>query len=100
MTAAAQSLSIAYLAKGKLHLWEPGKGARLIESSFVQQMVDRQERNRERHDWKAEGLAWQVTRNPLGIPATDPRLRQVNFAGVSKGAANGPHLELIYALRN
>jgi hypothetical protein len=92
--------TIAYLAEGKLYLCEPGKDARLIESPFAQQILERQERNRERHDWKSEGLAWRMTRNPLGMPAGDSHARQVRFSGIAKGASDQSQIELIYGLRN
>ena len=92
--------TVAYLAEGKLYLCEPGKGSGVIDSPFAQQIVDRQERNRERHDWKSEGMAWSVTRNPLGVPMGHAGVRQVAFAGVANGASNGVQTELVYGLRN
>jgi hypothetical protein len=92
--------TLAYLAEGKLYLVEPQKEARLIDSHFAQEVLDRQERNRERHDWKGQGMAWQFTQMPMGMRVPDTRVRQINFAGVARGASNEGQIELVYALRN
>ncbi len=54
------SLVIAYIAEGKLYLKRGEQAPELIESPFVQQMLDRAARARQRHDWKNEGMAWQL----------------------------------------
>src|SRR4051812_44560051 len=50
--------ALAYIAEGKLYTQSPGLAAKLIESPFVQNILDRVERDRERGEWKSQGMAW------------------------------------------
>ena len=96
--------TIAYLAEGKLYLKRGDGEPQLIESPFVQQMLDRIERNRQRHGWKdGGGMAWQSFGSggmmPMmglggmgGMPAD---VRRVRFSGLTRGTKPG---ELTYAL--
>lgn len=103
MSEAPQSTpTIAYLADGKLYLKPPGVEPQLIESPFVQQMLDRIERNRQRHGWKESGgMAWQQFGSrgmlPMGmnvgpVPAD---VRRIRYSGLTRGTRAG---ELTYAL--
>ena len=92
--------TIAYLAEGKLYMKRGDAAPRLIDSPFVQQMLDRIQRSRERHDWKSQGTAWQVGAGGFGgfmggrgtVPA---EVRRVRFSGLTRGNKPG---ELLYAL--
>src|SRR5688500_6672094 len=73
---------------------------RLIDSPFVQSMLDRIQRTRERHDWKNQGMAWQMGAGGfggmMGGRATMPaEVRRVRFSGLTRGENPG---ELLYAL--
>ena len=99
------SPKIAYLAEGKLYLHDggPSDAPRLVESPFVQGILDRVERSRERNDWKNQGMGWNVRAGgfmglpgmggagPGGAPA---ETRRVRFTGVAAGGAG----RLLYAL--
>jgi len=91
--------TLAYIAEGKLYTQSPGLAARLIESPFVQNILDRVERDRERGEWKNQGMAWNFAsqmRGPLGagmeIPADRRRIR---FSGVCPA---GDNKKLLYSL--
>ena len=92
--------TIAYLAEGKLYM-KPGVAPpKLIDSPFVQQMLDRIQRSRERHDWKSQGMAWQVGAGGFGgfmggRPNVPAEVRRVRFSGLTRGNKPG---ELLYAL--
>lgn len=47
--------SFLYVAQGRIHLKEPGKPARLIESKFGQSLVDRNSQIQRRNSWKTQG---------------------------------------------
>jgi hypothetical protein len=47
--------SFFYVAQGKIHLKEPGKPARQIESKFGQSLVDRNSQIQRRNSWKTQG---------------------------------------------
>ncbi len=91
-----------YVAEGKLYLKRPGDAvATLVDSSFVQEILDRAERNRERNDWRQEGIAWNFGRSmPMrgsgdGPQAPPAESRRIRFTGIadSNGGDN-----LYYAL--
>src|SRR5688500_13501313 len=93
----ASPVSIAYVAEGKLYVRRPGKDAELIDSPFVQGILDRVERARERNDWKSQGMAWGFSsqmRGPMGAGEVPAERRRIRFAGVA-GSGKG---ELLYAL--
>src|SRR5688572_23438970 len=93
---------VAYLAEGKLYVHDgtSGASASLVESPFVQGILDRVERSRERNDWKNQGMGWNLTpgqmmgMNAMGglVPAETRRIR---FTGVASGGGAG---QLLYAL--
>ena len=87
--------TVAYLAEGKLYLAAPGEKPDLVESHFAQEILDRQERNRQRHDWKQSGMAWNLTRMP-GLPVPDGAARPIRITCLSR-ARDGAG-ELAYAL--
>jgi hypothetical protein len=106
------SPKIAYLAEGKLYLLDLDAGAgaaaavpRLVESPFVQGILDRVERGRERHEWKNQGMSWNIRAGGLGgfgglgggggDAALPAETRRIRFTGVTAGAAPG---QLLYAL--
>ena len=92
-----QAVEVAYLAEGKLYLAAPGRKPEPIESHFAQEMLDRQERNRQRHDWKQSGMAWNLTRAVPGVPAPNGPVRPIRFACLAR-ARDGAG-ELAYALQ-
>jgi hypothetical protein len=87
--------TFAYLADGKLYFKESGKDVRLVESAFVQQMVDRQQQQRERHDWKSQGMAWQFSRGMMPRGEDSPGLRVVRTSAVTTGTDGA---DLLYAI--
>ena len=93
--------AIGYVAEGKLYLKrEVDEAPKLIDSPFVQQMLDRIQRTRERHDWKNQGMAWQTGAMGLGglggmAGARMPMVRNVRIRGISRGAGDG---EMLYCL--
>jgi hypothetical protein len=88
--------SVAYLSDGKLFLKEPGRDVRLIESPFVQQMLDRQQQTRERHEWKSKGMGWQLSQGMLPQIQHAPGVRRVRTCAVST-AADGA--DLLYVIQ-
>ena len=92
----AAEIEVAYLAEGKLYLASPGRKPELIESHFAQEMLDRQERNRQRNDWKQSGMAWGFNRMP-GMPSPNHSARPIRFSSLSRAReATG---ELAYSLQ-
>ena len=86
--------NIAYLSDGKLFLKSNGQPAKLIQSQFVQQMIDRQQRDRQRNSWKDQGQAWKFG---IAGPRTMPMaagVLNVRFCGLARGE-NG---KLVYAI--
>ena len=88
---------IAYVSNGKLFMLVSGSDARLVESTFVQGILDRVEKNRQRNEWKDSNMAWQLNRrmNPLALNAQLGELRRVRFAGVTAGPSAN---EILYAI--
>ncbi|HXE55550.1 MAG TPA: hypothetical protein VN541_21180, partial [Tepidisphaeraceae bacterium] len=89
--------AIAYIAEGKLYLKQPGSSPRLLDSPFVQGILDRVSRDRQRNEWKSQGGAgWNFGRAMMPVPGQPPaEIRRVQYTGVSRGASAG---ELIYAI--
>lgn len=92
--------TIAYLAEGKLYLKKPGAEPVPVDSPFVQQMLDRAERGRQRNEWKGGGgMAWNLNaagRGPWNMQGFAPAdIRHVRFTGVAPGREAG---QLLYAL--
>jgi hypothetical protein len=84
---------VAYLAEGKLYLATPGSKPDLVESHFAQEILDRQERNRQRHEWKQSGMAWNFNRMP-GLPVPNASARSIRLTCLARAGAD----ELAYAL--
>jgi hypothetical protein len=89
--------TIAYVAGGRLYTQGPEGEARLVESTFIQTILDRVEKNRERHEWKSGNMAWQVSRgmNPLGLKGNVAELRRVHYTGVAAGSSAN---EVLYTI--
>jgi hypothetical protein len=90
--------AIAYVAEGKLFIHDSTGKSRLVESTFVQNILDRVEKNRERNEWKSGNMAWQFSRgrmNPLEMPGNVAELRRTRFAGVAAGSSAN---EIVYAI--
>jgi hypothetical protein len=86
---------VAYIADGKLYTLRDGAEAKLVDSPFVQTILDRVEKNRQRNDWKSGNMAWQLTRtNPLAAMRMG-ELRRIRFAGVAAGPTAN---DLLYAI--
>jgi hypothetical protein len=88
----------AYLAEGKLYVSREGRAPELVSSPFVQGILDRVSRDRQRNEWKTKGAGWQFGAGGLrsampGAPAAE--LRRVQYTGISRGQEPG---ELLYAL--
>ncbi len=56
------SISIAYLANGKLFYKDAHAGIEQVQSPYVQEMMDKMERHKERHAWK-ENTSFSVSAN-------------------------------------
>ena len=52
---------IAYLAEGKLYHKPSGQDVKNIDSHFLQELIDRRNRDSQRSSWKQSGSAWNVT---------------------------------------
>ncbi len=91
-----QPAEVAYLAEGKLYLAAAGRKPQIVESHFAQEMLDRQERNRQRNDWKQSGMAWNFMGMP-GTPGPNHAARPIRFSCLSR-AKSGTG-ELAYALQ-
>src|SRR5947209_5720561 len=94
--------AIAYVAEGRLYTQRPGEPAKLLDSAFVQTILDRVERNRQRNEWKSEGMAWQIAQSAgarrggmLGMPSMPAEVRRIRFSGVTAGASGA---QLLYAI--
>lgn len=79
-------LTIAYLARDKLHLKVGDAPVRTIESQFGKTIMDREMRSHQRHAWKQEGqgflsggLLWGRPRQP------DPTVMPIAITSVARG---------------
>ena len=97
--AAAPGAAVAYLAEGKLYLVSPGaEKPTLVESHFVEEMLERRERNRQRHEWRQSGMAWNFRGMVPGTAAPmTAGSRPVRFGCVA--LARDGSGELVYALQ-
>src|SRR3954471_21799618 len=88
--------AVAYLAEKKLYVAASGaEKPALVESHFVEEMLDRRERNRQRHDWRQSGMAWNFRGMVPGTAApTNAASRPVRFECVAPARAGSG--ELIY----
>jgi hypothetical protein len=89
--------TIAYIAEQKLYIQQNGATAQLHESTWVQELLDRAERSRERNNWKSDGLAWNIRSGAMpglmrGAPA---EVRHVAFASIARGRCAN---ELYYSI--
>ncbi|HEY7116495.1 MAG TPA: hypothetical protein VH475_07915 [Tepidisphaeraceae bacterium] len=92
--------TIAYLSDAKLFFKTPdAPAAKLVQSTFAQEMIDRANRDRQRNEWKSSSAGWMSSsRGPLllaGMNAQQEDARKILITGLSRGCA--PH-ELLYAL--
>lgn len=89
--------SFYYVAQGKIHLKEPGKPARLIESKFGQSLVDRNSQIQRRNSWKTQGTGAQFMSGRLlwGRQSEEEDELPVVVNAISRGT--GPD-ELLYSL--
>lgn len=90
--------SFAYLAEGKLYVSRNGGAPELVTSPFVQGILDRGSRERQRNEWKTKGAGWQFGAGGLrsAMPgAPTPELRRIQYTGIARGQSSG---ELLYAL--
>ena len=87
--------AVAYIAEGKLYLKDGTSPARLLDSPFVQGILDRVSRARQRNDWKSG--TWQLSRALMPIPNAGAvgEVRRVQYTGVSRGEGDG---QLVYAI--
>jgi hypothetical protein len=90
---------IAYISEGKLYLKSADGEAKLVDSPFVQGMIDRAERARQRNDWKdAGGMAWNFRAGGMKtgmLPASGSQLRRVQWTSVTRGPSSD---EVIYGI--
>jgi hypothetical protein len=87
--------AVAYIAEGKLYLKEGAAAARLLDSPFVQGILDRVSRDQQRNDWKSR--TWQLSRALVPVPNAGAvaEIRRVQYTGVSRGEGSR---QLVYAI--
>ena len=69
-----------------------------MESQFVQELLDRTERTRERNNWKNDGMAWNIRAggfNPLMMQTRPAEVRRIEFTSVTRGQGAG---EFFYSI--
>lgn len=88
--------AFAYVAEGKLYSQLPGESAKLVESVFVQTILDRVETSRSRNEWKSAGMAWNFASSMRGnaLAGAPAEVRRIRFSGVT---AADPR-EMVYAI--
>ncbi len=84
----------AFLANGLLFLREPGGEVKQLDSPYVQESLDRQERSRERHSWK-QGTSFGIAAggNLRNFEASDKPVLATSVAFEANG-------DLLYFLRD
>jgi hypothetical protein len=91
--------TIAYLSDAKLFLkTADSSSAKLIQSTFAQEMIDRSARDRQRNEWKSQGMGWQASGMSSLFAArkgAGPETRKILITGLSRGGAPN---EWLYAL--
>jgi hypothetical protein len=89
--------TVAYIAKGELHLKNGDGSVRRIESKFGQTVRQRAMELYKRGAWKREGSSAGFLSGPMlwGRAPGDPETMEIRITGLSRGPAPG---ELIYAL--
>ena len=96
---------LAYVAEGKLYTQAGEAPARAVDSPFVQGILDRVEKGRQRNDWKSGGMAWNLgggggPRMPMPGAAGAGEMRRIQFTGVAaaSGGVTGQGADLFYVL--
>lgn len=91
------SQTVVYITQGRIHVKEPGKPARLIESKFGQSLIDRASQIHNRNAWKTQGTGAKFMSGRLLWSGEDPSQPVVPVAvtGISRGTHDG---ELLYSL--
>lgn len=90
------SRSVLYIAQGKLHLKEPNKPARLIESKFGQSLIARASQIYNRNAWKTQGTGAKfMSGRMLWAEQSSAPLVPVAVTGISRGTCEG---EWLYSL--
>lgn len=90
------SRSVLYIAQGKLHLKEPNKPPRLIESKFGRSLIDRASQIYNRNAWKTQGTGAKfMSGRMLWAEQSSAPLVPVVVTGVSRGTCEG---EWLYSL--
>lgn len=90
-------LKVAYVATGKLFLYEEGRGITELASPFVEAIRERTQRDRERNAWKDESAGWSMNAKMMPMAFRQGQMgetRRIEFTGLARGAAG----ELVYAL--
>ncbi len=89
--------SFLYVSQGKIHLKEPDKPARLIESKFGQSLVDRNSQIQRRNSWKTQGTGAKFMSGRLlwGRQFEEDEEIPVVVNAISRGAGPG---EILYSL--
>jgi hypothetical protein len=90
--------AIAFVAEGKLYTKGPVGEPRLVESTFVQSILDRSEKNRQRNEWKSGNMTWNLGgrgMNPFAGSASAAELRRTHFTGVAAGPSAN---DVLYAI--
>lgn len=96
----------AYISEGKLYLLDRIDAAtdepREVVSRFAQEMIERDERRKQKDEWKRGSAGWAATGLPaeamglgaaFGVDAENPETRRVNIVSVTPRGR-----EMIYAL--
>src|SRR5262249_62302613 len=91
------SRTVLYIAQGKIHLKEPGKPARPIESKFGQSLIDRATRIHNRNAWKTQGTGAKFMSGRMLWAEQDPSAPIVPVAGAGS-LSRIPNSEVLYFL--
>lgn len=92
--------TIAYISEGKLYVREPDGLVRAVESPFVRDLLDRDERQRNRDGWKQNSAGWQAT-NMNALAAAEMGMdlgtgRRIAFTSVASHTTPGQCLYAIH----
>lgn len=94
-------ITFAFLGQGKLMLVRPGQAPVELASAFVERIEALRERDRDRHAWQGDGMAWAITRrSPIGgmmpqMQMMAPGAAAARFVSVAAGGAPG---QLFYSI--
>ena len=95
-------LKVAFVSQGKLFVTQKQGDAVLVSSPFFEQLLERAERERDRNNWKSEGMGWSLGSGRMSPMGADPMAGRrevtradVQFTGVTSGSVAG---EMFYAL--